>query len=102
MYYLKCAAWNIHGLFQRLGSYRSCKLDDDYFVHELSKYDIFGLIETHASSEDAIYLEGYHSQSKFRVRPDKGKRNSGGVSVFVRENLTSGVEWLQHVCKEYL
>ena len=98
---LKCASWNINGVFQRVGQARVSKLELDECKKLLSRYDVFGLTETHACSEDTLDFQGYKSYHKHRKRSKGAKRNSGGISVYIKETIVEGVKWLNTRTSEY-
>ena len=54
-------AWNIHGIFQRINSFRYNKLNDSNVLDVLHKYKIFCLIESHhvATESDLLHISGY-------------------------------------------
>ena len=78
--------WNIHGLSQD-------KLSDNILGNVLKKYDIILLSETWASDQDEFALDGfeYHNYPRKHIHPN-GKRNSGGLGVFIRQTIREGVD----------
>ena len=65
------------------------KLKD--FTSYLNKHDIILLNETWTNDNSRIHLEGYESFSKCRFRKQRSKRDSGGIVMFVRNNIAKGV-----------
>ncbi|CAG2226179.1 E3.1.11.2 [Mytilus edulis] len=51
-------SWNVNGLFRKLSGDRICKLDDENFSNIMTS-DIVCLSETHASSKDILFYNGY-------------------------------------------
>ncbi len=78
--------WNIEGLRKHTTSLYS---DLKNFC---SLYDIVGFCETFArdANDFVDFLDGYSIFNSVRTRKHKRGRPSGGVSVFVKDYLTSG------------
>ncbi len=81
---LKIGYWNIHGHKSKLiGN----KLIDPEFLEMISGSDIIGLGEIH--SEGEVSIPGYVSKKqKIREKTSKGPKISGGIGVFVREEIS--------------
>ena len=78
-------SWNVNGL----GKFRN----NVYVKQYLNKFDVIGLLETWSNfnSEFDNFLEQYTHFDNVRSRHYNAIRNSGGVSVFIRDHLiTSG------------
>ena len=54
-------AWNIHGIFKKINSFRYNKVNDSNVLRVLQKYKIFCLIESHhiATESDLLHIPGY-------------------------------------------
>ena len=59
------------------------------FLENVKKFDIFGMCETwgNATSDFDNTLPDYSHFSYVREKPRTARRNSGGVTVFVKNNL---------------
>ena len=69
------------------------KLEINEFIHVLNKYDILFISETWANEMNELGIEGYSKPiCKFRKRKKSGKRDSGGLCVYFRNEILSGVE----------
>ena len=89
---LPIVAWNIHGIFTRVGGFRYNKLQSEYVLKCINNARIFALIETHhtATEIDQIQLAGYKCYNVCRKKKQVG-RNSGGIAVYVHNTLIEGV-----------
>ena len=81
---LRIGFWNIHGHKSRLiGN----KLTDPEFIELISDKDIIGLGEIHSQAE--VSLPGFISKKqKIREKKSRGPKLSGGIGVFVREEIS--------------
>ena len=87
---LRLISWNINGLMQ-------CKLFDDILVKFLRTYDIILLCETWTSADDDITSDGFEFYNFPRPsRHCNAKRNSGGLGVFVRDNIKNHVQFVKN------
>ena len=87
---LKLTCWNVNGLFKRSQSYS--KLKDEAFLQRIEKFDIIGIIETHCDPNDILVLDGYCTISYCRPKSQLACKPSGGISVFIRKSLKSGIK----------
>ena len=85
---LKIASWNIQGI-KEAGNINQVKFLD--ISQDISKYDIYCLQETHLAPGDSLQVPGYQSISKCRKKLPNGPYHSGGISVFFRDNISSGI-----------
>ena len=83
---LSCLLWNIVGL--------NSKLWDHSFVEYVQMFDIIFCVETWADDGDTFCIPGFQSFNKTRKRRYNVGRSSGGISVFVKGNLSFKVEIL--------
>ena len=90
---LSISSWNIAGNKIRMGSSPINKIDLPDFKHYLTD-DIMCLLETHTGQNDNMELEGYKSFLINRPKPRKGGRNSGGLALYIRDNIRNQVEWV--------
>jgi hypothetical protein len=81
--HLKFVSLNACGIKSKLLSYD--------FENFIKKYDIVCITETKLCDSDSLELDGF---SVFMKNRSKAKRNSGGVAVLVRKDLTNYVEIL--------
>ena len=93
---LKISAWNINSIWKNINSFRYNKLENPDFLNFLCKKQIFGLIETHhtANQADKLQINGFKCFSLCRPK-DKNKKRykpSGGIAVYVRDTIVPGVE----------
>ena len=94
---LNISFWNIHGFKSRI---TGNKLIDPDFLSEVQKSDIIGLGETHVHDEivDSLNIPGFVLvKYKNRTKQLKANKTSGGIAIFVKENLQMKV---QPVCTE--
>ena len=82
--FLKFKSFNVEGLHN--------KLNDNNFVHSLSKYDFITLVETWLPEKSTVKIPGYYVFNKHRLKSKKEKRHSGGISVLIRKPYRKGVE----------
>ena len=93
---LQIQCWNVHGAFYNLDGDRYCKFSyDPEYVRHTSKYLLYGLVETHHTTEDVPLLQrqGYKCYQVCRKKLKRG-RKSGGICVFVHESISRGVRKL--------
>ena len=88
-------AWNIHGIFSRINSFRYNKVNDSSVLNVLQKFKLFCLIETHyvATESDLLHIPGYKCFDLCRKK-DPTKRRfkaSGGLAAYVHESIRPGV-----------
>ena len=77
--------WNMNGLTQD-------KLNKDVLGSFLEDYDMISLCETCASEQDDVTLEGFMYYNYPRIyKHHAAKRNSGGLGLFIRNELQNGV-----------
>ena len=89
---LSIQCWNINGIFTNINSFKYSKLDNPLFINIVQQYEIFGLIETHHTSEDIEKLQimGYKCFQACRKKLKFGRKH-GGIAVYVRDSLLPGV-----------
>ena len=88
---LKVACWNIRGIFKRIHGFKYSKLNDQNVLDVLTANHIFGLVESHhtASQIADLHVAGFKN---FNVcRPKTKNKASGGISVYIREELRPGI-----------
>ncbi|CAG2216007.1 unnamed protein product [Mytilus edulis] len=95
---LHLACWNING-FKHKG-YN--KYSDPRFIKELSNKDIICLQETHCSFEDSLSLPGFKSVNLIRPKSKRTNKRSGGLSILVKNEIKSGVKFLEHSNNDYI
>ena len=85
---IKICYWNIHGTKSPL---IKNKLLDPEFIRKLKDSDIVSLTELHSEDKD-LFIPGYTLKKvKIRKKTHKGPKISGGIAVFVKENLSDSV-----------
>ena len=55
----------------------------------INKHDIFGIVQTHADSNSNLQIHDFRHYVKQREN-SKGKRNSGGIAVYIRKTIIEG------------
>ena len=70
------------------------KLKINDFVHSMKEHDVVLLSETWSSVCSDVDLDGYKRMTKLRVSKKGAKRASGGLEVYVREELSDSVKEL--------
>ena len=62
---------------------------DTHFMDFCSKFDMLGLVETWGTNDNDFtnFLPGYKQFRYFRQKTIGARRGSGGVSVFIRDNV---------------
>ena len=86
---IKIGVWNINGLGKD-----SEKLNDEEFRHIMEDFDIFSLIETWHTSSSRISLRGFTSFQQIRKKKHKRGRNSGGLIIYIKNNIKDGISHL--------
>jgi hypothetical protein len=69
------------------------------FVDFISSFDIFCVSETHLDISDIVDINGYTFLSKHRTQ--SYRRKSGGIGIYVRNEISSFVDIL-HNNSEYI
>jgi hypothetical protein len=82
-YGLSIGYWNIDGLQPK----HNDKTNDLDFIEFVNSHDIVGIGETHLSTPNSLFFNNYKIVSVIRPRTKNSKRNFGGISIFVRNNL---------------
>lgn len=94
--YIGC--WNING-YKHKGFN---KYSDPRFLRELENKDILCLIETHCSLDEALSLQGYRAVHLVRPKSKRTNKISGGLSIYVKDNIRAGVKFLEHASNDYI
>ena len=84
--HLNVCSLNVNGLKKRI--------DYPDFTEFVSKYDIFCISETHLDKTDIVDLPGYTFFTKHRLQ--QYKRKSGGIGIYVKDELVSCIETLSN------
>jgi exonuclease III len=66
--------------------------------------DIVGLLETHCTPEDNIEIQGFCSVhlSRSKSKKCKKKKALGGISIYVKNQIRSGVKFLTHKTNDFI
>ena len=90
---LPIVSWNVHGLFTRISGCKYNKLHSPFFMECINNALIFCCLETHhtAAEIDQIQITGYKCFNVCRKKRKVG-RNSGGIAVYVDNNILEGVQ----------
>ena len=86
---LNIAVCNVHG-------FSSNKAIDDVFLNTISNLDIFSLVETWSGSDNPEFdIPGFSLVAhSIRKKHKKARRFSGGISVYVKNEIRKGVSQL--------
>ena len=75
--------WNIHGIESRVVGE---KQNDRTFLEIVSRYDVICISELHTNKD--ISIQGFTiKKQKFRQEKHKGPKISGGIAVYVKQNI---------------
>ncbi|KAK3101032.1 hypothetical protein FSP39_000386 [Pinctada imbricata] len=79
--------WNIEGL-------TSDKINSQSFIDSISKFNIISLVETWANdTEHNNDIPGFKLvEIRNRTKHCKARRNSGGIKVFAKSNISKGIK----------
>ena len=66
----------------------------------INKHDIFGIVQTHTDSNSNLQIHDFRHYVKQREN-SKGKRNSGGIAVYIRKRLSREPHSQPHVIRIY-
>ena len=84
-------SWNVEGL-------NSEKQNNSDFSKFIADYEIIVLYETFTTKKSKIELSGYskpiHSYRRFRNR--RAKRASGGVIIYIKDELRKGIKLVKN------
>lgn len=64
------------------------------FVDYITSYDIFCIAETHLDDTDIVDIPGYIFLAKHRKQ--SYKRKSGGIGMYIKENLSPFVDFVEN------
>lgn len=90
--FLSFCSWNVEGLRDTLS--------DTDFLKEIKRFDFVSLMETWLDADYKVNVENYYAFSKCRNKSAKAIRNSGGITVLVKNNLRRGVKFLDKESSE--
>ena len=87
---LRIGCWNINGFNSKsLGN----KFQQSEVLGIINKHDIFGIVETHADSNSDLQIHDFRHYVKHREN-SKGKRNSGGIAIYIRKTIIGGTSFV--------
>lgn len=95
---LHVACWNINGFTHK--GYN--KFSDPRFLNEIQNKDIFCLLETHCSLEESLNLPFFKSVHLIRPKSARTNKRSGGISVYVKNNIRKGITFLTRKYNDYI
>ena len=80
---IKVLYWNIHGIYSRtIGE----KNENKDLLNIVSEFDIICISELH--TDKIISIPGFvPKKQKFRKKVDKSPKISGGIAVYVKQNI---------------
>ena len=85
--FLTISSWNKNGLESKTNGVKSNKIHDSEVINNLNKFDLIGLMETHADTETDIALQGYYVFRKDRPKHKNAWKSSGGIAILVKKSL---------------
>ena len=86
---LSIMCWNINNFYS---STLNNKLHDQDFLQLTQDHDIIGLVETHSSENDDLFIPGFSKPYvKHRPKSDKSKA-FGGIAVYVKPYLHNSIK----------
>ena len=91
--------WNVGGL--KLSSSLP-KTEDDRFIDEVKRHDIFCIAETHCDNEQVINIENYKCFKICRSKNKKNNRTYGGLAILYKNSLQKGIKFLEHSNNDYV
>ena len=85
--------YNINGIFNNINSFKYNKLHSPSFDSFLQDNKLFGLIETHHSSDeiDQLQILDFKCFQACRKQNKLGRKH-GGIAVYVHNSLTDGIK----------
>lgn len=86
---ISICSWNIQGL---MANGCSSKLEIDYIKKELEFFDIIGLLEIHGNEDTVVNFKGYDSHTITRKRLKNAKKDHGGITVLIRNEIRNKVK----------
>ena len=97
---LQVGHWNLNGsMSKQFGS----KLESDAVLKIIERCHIFGINETHLLPSNGKQLAGYKDFHSFRKKWEKIKNyNSGGLSVYIRDEISDGVSVIHSETPDYI
>jgi hypothetical protein len=82
----KICVWNCNGLTEN-------KLNDSEFINKIVTNDIIILTESWTDENSKLDIVNFTCYNYFRkFRHKKAKRNCGGIVVYIRNSIKSGVK----------
>ena len=87
---IKVGCWNINGFKTE----NMLKSDDDNFTNIVKNNDILALVETHLGNDDYLNLDGFTVKHFKRLKHKNARKASGGISVFIKNTISKGVQFL--------
>ena len=101
---LRITSWNINNFQQSINRFKYNKLHNPQTLNILTRSLIFGLIETHHTSDDIgkLHIEHFRCHSVCRPKSKNVKRHkpSGGMAVYVHNSIAPGVSFLNEAGTE--
>ena len=85
---LSICAWNVHGLVGR----GNAKIQDPTFLATLQNFDIILMTETWINKNSTIDIKNMIIKLFHMTRRQGAKRDSGGIAVYYRSDLATGVQ----------
>ena len=77
----------------KMNGVKSNKIHDPELINMLNKFDLIGIVETHAGKETDISMKGYYVFRKDRPKHIKTCKSSGGIAVLVKESLRNACKF---------
>ena len=64
------------------------------FTSIVKNNDILALVETHLGNDDYLNLDGFTVKHFKRLKHKNSRKASGGISVFIKNTISKGVQFL--------
>ena len=99
--YINICHWNIEGLVTK-NNINFNKLHSDKFIELAKNNDIICISETHIGEDENIHLNGFKCLKLCRKINKVNNRFYGGIAIFYKEELKSGIKFLNHKNDDYI
>lgn len=91
--------WNLNGVVSRqFGN----KLDLDVVKNTISKYDIFGVSETHLPPQNGKNIDTFRDFHSYRSPGKRQNDSSGGLSVYIKKDIMQGISIIHDETPDFM
>lgn len=95
---LSISCWNVNGYSHK--GYN--KFTDPEFINLICCNDIFCLMETHCELSECLNIPEFRSVHLIRTKSKKARKRYGGISIYVKKEISDGVKFLEHQTDDYI